>query len=154
MHRLRRRRIGSSGGGGSSTSGSVLTLSGTASDSSAASGRSLRRLGSARPRLGRSSFATSTTDYTSSSEQSCGGDTVIYVGTSEAEDSLEGSLGPRGLADGGVIHSADEWKRYSSEEELNSGTLKNSASLGRGRRLARSLSQSDSAVNHPHLSIG
>ncbi|VDD80792.1 unnamed protein product [Mesocestoides corti] len=138
LHRLRRRRVGSSGGSNVGGSSSTTVVGSTTSDSSA-SGRSIRSRMSMRPRLGRSSFGTSTTDYTSSSEQSCAGDTVIYLGVGGASET-ESPLEPRGLADGGVVHSADEWKMYASSGE--EGTFERSAVSGK-TRIGRSLSQSD-----------
>lgn len=137
LHRLRRRRVGSSGGSSAGASSWNTSIGGTTSDSSTSS-RGFRSRLSSRPRLGRSSFGASTTDYTSSSEQSCAGDTVIYLGGGASE--TEGSLGPRGLADGSVVHSADEWKKYASSGE--EGTLQRSSSAGK-TRLGRSLSQSE-----------
>lgn len=136
LHRLRRRRVGSSGGSSAGGSSWTATVGGTTSDSSASS-RGFRSRLSVRPRLGRSSFGTSTTDYTSSSEQSCAGDTVIYLGGGASETGS--SLGPRGLADGSVVHSADEWKKYASSSE--EGTLQRSVAAEKtclGRSISRS----------------
>lgn len=129
--------MGSSGGSSAGGSNWNTSIGGTASDSSTSS-RGFRSRLSARPRLGRSSFGASTTDYTSSSEQSCAGDTVIYLG---GASETEGSLGPRGLADGSVVHSADEWKRYASSGE--EGTLQRSSPAEK-TRIGRSLSHSES----------
>nr|CDS30158.1 kinesin protein kif26a [Hymenolepis microstoma] len=136
LHRLRRRRVGSSGGSSTGGSNWNTSIGGTTSDSSTSS-RGFRSRLSARPRLGRSSFGASTTDYTSSSEQSCAGDTVIYLG---GASETESSLGPRGLADGSVVHSADEWKNYANSSE--EGTLQRPFSAGK-TRIGRSLSQSE-----------
>ncbi|VDM31662.1 unnamed protein product [Hydatigera taeniaeformis] len=137
LHRLRRRRVGSSGGSSAGGSSWTTTVGGTTSDSSTSS-RGLRSRLSVRPRLGRSSFGTSTTDYTSSSEQSCAGDTVIYLGGGASETGS--SLGPRGLADGSVVHSVDELKKYASSGE--EGTLQRSLAAGK-TCLGRSASHSE-----------
>ncbi|KAL5112466.1 Kinesin-like protein KIF26A [Taenia crassiceps] len=137
LHRLRRRRVGSSGGSSAGGSSWTTTVGGTTSDSSTSS-RGFRSRLSVRPRLGRSSFGTSTTDYTSSSEQSCAGDTVIYLGGGARE--IGGSLGPRGLADGSVVHSADEWKKYASSGE--EGTLQRSVAAEKSC-FGRSVSHSE-----------
>lgn len=141
LHRLRRRRVGSSGGSNAGGSSWSTTLSGTASDSSASS-HGFRSRVSVRPRLGRSSFGTSTTDYTSSSEQSCAGDTVIYLGGGASE--TESPLGPRGLADGSVVHSADEWKKYASSGE--EGTFQRGTDVIK-TCLGRFTSQSEGGVS-------
>ncbi|VDK20444.1 unnamed protein product [Taenia asiatica] len=137
LHRLRRRRVGSSAGSSAGGSSWTATVGGTTSDSSTSS-RGFRSRLSVRPRLGRSSFGTSTTDYTSSSEQSCAGDTVIYLGGGASE--TESSLGPRGLADGSVVHSADEWKKYASSGE--EGTPQGSTAAEK-TSLGRSMSHSE-----------